>query len=120
MYAEVCPASVIQARVTKLSISENNKITEIGIAHVFQTNITSKLRARLCGISNMEMESLARALAVNSTLEELDISYNNIGDEGIGHIAAALLTNTTLKILNISNCIPVISNLLKSLCTGSS
>ena len=60
------------------------------------------------------MESLARALAANSTLEELDISRNNIGDEGIGHIGTALLTNTTLKILNISNC-----NLPPCLYTGS-
>ena len=52
------------------------------------------------------MESLARALAVNSTLEELDISFNkHICDEGIGYIGTALLTNTTLKILNIRNCV---------------
>ena len=50
------------------------------------------------------MESLARTLAVNNTLEELDISNNKISDEGIGHIGTALLTNTTLKTLNISKC----------------
>ena len=49
------------------------------------------------------MESLARALADNSTLKEFNISSNNIGDKGIDHIATALLTNTSLKILNISN-----------------
>ena len=104
-HAEVCPAGV---SVTELDISQNVKITEIGIAHVFQANITSKLKARWCGISNLEMESLARALAANSTLEELDISRNNIGDEGIGHIGTALLTNTTLKILDISKCVQTV------------
>ena len=65
----------------------------------------------------MEIESLARVLAVNSTLEELDISNNNIGDKGIGHIGIALLTNTTLKMLCIGNCVPVVPHLYTS--TGS-
>ena len=85
-------AGVMQACVTELDISGNDKITEIGIAHVLRTNITNKLQARLCGISNLEMESFAEALAVNSTLEKLDISNNNIAT-----------VNTSLKILNISN-----------------
>ena len=102
-HAEVCAARVMQAGVTKLDISGNDKIIGIGIAHVLQTNITNKLKARSCGVSNLEMESLARALAADSTLEELDISYNSIGDEGIGHIGTALLTNTTLKILDITS-----------------
>ena len=104
-HAEVCPTGVMQAGVTKLDIGKNSKITENGIACVLRKNFTSKLTADYCGISNLEMESLARALAVNSTLEELDISNNNLGDKGIGHIGTALLTNTTLKILNISNCV---------------
>ena len=106
-HAEVCPAGVMQAGVmqAKMDISGNSKITEIGIAHVLRTNITSRLHAAFCGISNLEMESLARALAANSTLEELNISDNEIGDNGIGHIGTALLTNTSLKILDISNCV---------------
>ena len=56
-------------------------------------------------------ESLARALEVNSTLEELNISYNDIGDKGIGHIGTALLNNTTLKILNISECVSSVPHL---------
>ena len=92
-YAEMCPAAVTQARVTELNIRSNSKITGNSIAHVIRTNITSRLYASFCGISNPEMESLARALAVNSSLEVLDISYNKID---IGHIVTAFLTNTTL------------------------
>ena len=103
-HAEVCPAGVMQACVTELDISRNINITGIGIAHVIRTNITNKLKARLCGISNLKMEPLARALAVNGTIEGLDISRNSIGDEGIGLIGTALLTNTTLEILDISKC----------------
>ena len=68
-HAEVCPAGVMQAGVAELDISLNINITEIGIAHVLRTNITSKLKADWCHISILEMESLARALAANSTLE---------------------------------------------------
>ena len=86
-HAEVRPAGVMQVGVTKPDISGNDKITEIGITYVLQTNITSKLNADHCGISNLKMESLPRALhvTVNSTLEELDISYNKIGDKCIGY-----------------------------------
>ena len=34
-------------------------------------------------------KSLGRALSVNSSLEELDISYTSIGDEGVAHFANA-------------------------------
>ena len=66
----------------------------------------------------LEMKSLARTLAVNSTLEELDISRNIIGDEGIGHIGTALLTNTSLKTLDISGCVPTVSSSLQCLDTS--
>ena len=106
-HAEICPAGVMQAGVTELDISGNNKITGIGIAHVLRTNIANKLKANFCGIS---MESLVIALATKSSLEELDISNNiDIGDIGIGSIGTALQSNTTLKILNISKCVRAVS-----------
>ena len=56
-------------------------------------------------ISDEGVESLARALAVNRSLQELNISKRTvIGDNGIAHIATALQTNTTLRSLNISRC----------------
>ena len=48
-------------------------------------------------------ESLARALADNRSLQELSISDNNIGDNGIAHITTALQTNNTLKNLTIGD-----------------
>ena len=54
-----------------------------------------------CGISDEGAEVLARALAVTS-LQELDISINNISDNGIAHIATALQTTCTLKNLAVS------------------
>ena len=99
--SEVLPAGVMERGITSLCIRKNYKVTAIGIYHVLhQTNIAAKtLIAYCCGISNLGMETLARALAVNRTLEHLDISSNNIGDTSVAHIAKALLTNTTLKTL---------------------
>ena len=52
-------------------------------------------------MSDKGVESLARALADNRSLQELSISDYNIGDNGIAHIATALQTNNTLKELTI-------------------
>ena len=61
----------------------------MGIFTALQNNTTLKtLNFSHCGISNLMIGSLARALKANSSLEELDISDNNIGDNGIGHISA--------------------------------
>ena len=55
----------------------------------------------MCSMSDKGVESLARALADNRSLQELSISDYNIGDNGIAHIATALQTNNTLKELTI-------------------
>ena len=76
----------------------HNKIGNNGIAHIattLQKNTTmTELRINGCSISDEGAESLARAL-VSLNLQELHISDNEIGDNGIAHIATALQTNTT-------------------------
>ena len=42
-----------------------------------------------------------RALEVNSSLEELNIINDTIGDNGIAHIAKSLQKNNTLKVLHV-------------------
>ena len=44
---------------------------------------------------------LAKALAVNTSLKKLIVSSNNIGDNGIVHIAKALKMKNTLEEVNI-------------------
>ena len=39
-----------------------------------------------------------------STLRELHVSFNDIGEDGIFKIAEGLLTNKTLTKLNVSGC----------------
>ena len=105
---EAYPASGILQGVTYLDISWNN-IGDDGIAQLataLQANTTIKslhISANF-SIAVNGAESLGRALSVNSSLEELDISYTRIGDEGVAHIANALQTNTTLKVMDVLDC----------------
>ena len=65
-----------------------------------------------CGISCNGADSLARALhvAASRSLEELNISFNNIDDSGIAHIAIALQVNNTLKSLKLYDDIDIVTD----------
>ena len=108
LHTEACPACVLQG-VTELSL-RGNKIGDKGIADIansLRTNTTiSDLDVFDCGISDIGVQSLAEAIASNGSIrvERLDISNNDIGDNGIAHIATALQMNTTIKFFSISNC----------------
>ena len=106
-HGKACPVGVLQG-VTCLNIIRNN-IGDDGItrlATALQANTTMKELAIdfNCGITGNGAEFLGRGLSVNSSLEELYISFTSIGDEGVAHIANALQTNTTMKVLNVSKC----------------
>ena len=107
-HAEAYPAGVLQG-VTELSL-RGNKIGDKGIADIansLRTNTTiSSLDVFDCGISDIGVQSLAEAIASNGSIrvERLDISNNDIGDNGIAHIATALQMNTTIKFFSMSNC----------------
>ena len=60
-----------------------------------------KLDITACSMSDDGAESLARALTVNKTLQNLFLGYNDISDTGIDHISTFLRTNNTLKKLLI-------------------
>lgn len=45
---------------------------------------------------------IGQALATNSTLEELDVSFNAFGDLGGQSVGAALHVNPTLRVLNLA------------------
>ena len=73
------------------------RVTRLNISH-------NTLDVNSCDISDVGAESLARALAVNRSLLELYISSNQIGNNGIAHIATALQTNNTLQTLTVYDC----------------
>ena len=48
--------------------------------------------------------AVSKLLVGNCTLQELDVSYNDIGDDGISVIVEQLHHNTTLTELHVSEC----------------
>ncbi len=56
-----------------------------------------------CGISDQGAQSIANALILNETLEELDLPGNNISIEGVASFAKALRSNHTLQHLDLTN-----------------
>ena len=47
---------------------------------------------------------LGELLKVNNSLQQLDMRYNDIGEDGILSIADGLQHNNTLQILNVLGC----------------
>mmetsp|Transcript_4579 Transcript_4579/g.10343 ORF Transcript_4579/g.10343 Transcript_4579/m.10343 type:complete len:616 (-) Transcript_4579:81-1928(-) len=86
---------------------DNNGATALGNA--FAKNNTLKKFSLVGDRSNTTITStgwvaFSRCLAnPNSSLEELNLSENDIGDDGAAAFAAALASNTKLKVLDLSS-----------------
>ena len=57
-----------------------------------------------CHLKSRETGIIATALCSNSTLVDLDLSFNPIGSDGVIALAEMLKKNETLKKLNLSYC----------------
>ena len=53
-----------------------------------------------CGITSRGAKDFSIALVQNTSLEKLDVGDNNLGGEGISHVAEALKHNRQLKELS--------------------
>ena len=93
----------------ELDLSENHAVTGIGLMSLGESLKGNRglktLNISCCGIDYQGMKSLASALEMNGSLEELDLSENR-AVTGIGHMALgeSLKRNRGLKTLNISHC----------------
>ena len=67
-------------------------------------NLLSVVFSLSCLANELCNESLAKALATNKHIEELDISYNKVYDDGIEHLTQALRDNKGLKKLHLNKC----------------
>ena len=65
---------------------------------------TQEIIIGTCDLTSKGVEDLSKALAHNSSLEQLSIEQNRIGDQGVAYVAESLKKNQTLKHLNISQC----------------
>ncbi|KAJ3107612.1 NACHT, LRR and PYD domains-containing protein 5 [Phlyctochytrium planicorne] len=62
----------------------------------------SSFSLRFCDIGPKAADSIALALNTSTTLAELDLSYNRLGDDGVIPVAKSLAENKSLKVLNLT------------------
>uniref|UniRef100_A0A3Q0KNQ3 Putative leucine rich repeat-containing n=1 Tax=Schistosoma mansoni TaxID=6183 RepID=A0A3Q0KNQ3_SCHMA len=103
-------ASFLSTNNTIKSLTiDANEALEIGsyAQLIDESNNLTKLRLRYCEIGPMEAKSISQRLGtmqyVNKKLINLDLSGNQLGDEGTIYLAEALRTNRTLLTLSVSN-----------------
>ena len=61
-----------------------------------------QLSLKCCCLGDAFCENIRSALAANHTLLALDLSSNQITNEGVGHLASALRINRTLLSLGLA------------------
>ena len=91
-----------------LDLRHDDLSNGVHIAEILRhSNCFKTLNIWHCNLDDQGMKSLASALEINSSLEELDLTWNwNITVTGIGYMALgeSLKRNRGLKTLNISDC----------------
>src|SRR3989338_6644607 len=81
----------------------NDKLDDaiFGLSHNVATLTSLNLSSNQLGDEGAGR--LAEALAFNSTLTNLNLKSNNVGDKGASRLAEALATNSSLTSLNLMN-----------------
>ena len=72
-------------------------------AFLFQKERIQKLDISYNNISDDGTVAISEYLSSNNTLQQLNLSHNQVSSLGITNMSTALLTNTTLQILDISH-----------------
>ncbi len=84
-----------------------NSVNEFGLGYIARglrhNSTLLKLSLRSCGleITNATRQVILGMLKDNSSLEELNLSYNEISDEGLMIVGEGLTSNEHLKTLNL-------------------
>ena len=87
----------------------NNRLTSLWGTHLDQdhTDVNSGILQSVedldLSLNLLEISSISECLKINSTLCKLNLSSNNITDEGAKKLAEAIQVNTTLQELNMSS-----------------
>jgi len=79
------------ATVLGNALAKNNTLKKLSLYGNQRITSTGWMAFSSCCLEN-----------ANSSLEELNLSENNIGDDGVAAFAAALVNNTTLEVLDMS------------------
>uniref|UniRef100_A0A3Q1FUM6 NACHT, LRR and PYD domains-containing protein 12-like n=2 Tax=Acanthochromis polyacanthus TaxID=80966 RepID=A0A3Q1FUM6_9TELE len=107
-----CPAltavlSTKESHLRELDLGYNN-ISDYGVGLLVDGLVDincrlKSLRLQCCGMTFRSCEDLANGLLLTETLQELDLSRNEIGDEGLFQLSEGLKA-ARLKMLKLSQC----------------
>jgi hypothetical protein len=106
--AHLAGALRVNSSLQELKLSntyiKNDGVIALAEGLMNNKNITV-LHLMACGFSGSEgVAAVVRLLEANATIEELDISSNNIGDAGCIALVKGLLRNQGLRVLNLGLC----------------
>ena len=87
---------------TKFQLLKLKNITKEGFKPIFEVKILQKLDLSNNNLSDDGAATISDGLKTNRTLLELNLSNNNLSDDGAATISDGLKTNRTLLELNIS------------------
>ena len=91
--------------ISVLDISDNDRIGLDGCQHLANVRNTSlsELMMNRCGVELHAADHIGKMLLYNKYITSVDLSYNNIKDDGVKMLVEHLMSNTTLKRLNLGN-----------------
>lgn len=102
------------ASLTNLNMNDMNDMNGltlgVNVACVLANALRPPTRLRKIALVGMHITALdtihlADVIQTNTTLKELDLSYNNIGTEGAEALARALCTNAVITKLSAQSCL---------------
>jgi Zinc finger, C3HC4 type (RING finger)/Leucine Rich repeat len=98
--AAMCRTNIQVLKIGKMSISD---VGAVGIASMLMDTSCPirKLDLRSSSLGSSGTSIVGKALAVNTSLEILCIGKNNVGDDAIHDLVAALQNNETLRTLDV-------------------
>uniref|UniRef100_A0A3P8SYX7 Uncharacterized protein n=1 Tax=Amphiprion percula TaxID=161767 RepID=A0A3P8SYX7_AMPPE len=99
--------STKESHLRELDLGYNN-ISDYGVGLLVDGLVDincrlKSLRLQGCGVTSRSCEDLANGLLVTETLQELDLSRNEIGDEGLFQLSEGL-KGAPLKMLKMYHC----------------
>ena len=92
----------------RLQMSFNDNIKDLGISHIshglaFNSTLTV-LKLDKTGLTSKAMRDLGNALAHNTALVSLHMSWNQIGDDGVSFIVEAISSNSNTNLRDLRLC----------------
>ncbi|XP_041824259.1 leucine-rich repeat-containing protein 34 isoform X2 [Melanotaenia boesemani] len=97
-----CYEAVCSAQGIKMNSNILNALEETAITGNLTLNLTGNRLKNIQRLGDPDVLALSKCLQNSGHVTDLDMRYNNISDEGAGHLADLLQPeNSTLRVLNL-------------------